>query len=160
MMRSRRFLLLTLLLAICVGCSDTSIAPLAGFWQGQFDGAPSEVKVKMRPEWTYKGYLQLYATGMKFKMHMESQAQIFDVDGTWSHKKNKIFLTPSEIKFDDFGGKLLQRPGVTPIDPTKVQDALGHPLVFDYSEDPQNLKGLEITFGPLLGRFDFTKGQE
>jgi hypothetical protein len=145
---------------VVVGCSDTSITPLAGFWQGQFDGAPSNPKEKMLPEWTYKGYLQLYATGMKFKMHLESEVQIVDVSGTWSHKKNKIYLAPDDVQFDDFGGKLLQRPGVKPVDPTKVQEALRQPLVFAYTNNPQKLEGLEITFGPMLGRFDFTKGQE
>jgi len=142
------------------GCSDTAIAPLAGFWQGQFNGSPSDPKVQMRPEWVYKGYLQLYATGMKFKMHLESQVQIVDITGTWSHKKNKIYLSPGDVQFDDFGGKLLQRPGVKPLDPEQVRDALRQPLVFSYTPSPQKLDGLEITFGPMLGRFDFTKGQE
>jgi hypothetical protein len=114
----------------------------------------------MRPEWIYKGYLQLYATGMKFKLHMESEVQIVDASGTWSHKKNKIYLSPTDVKFDDFGGKLLQRPGLKPVDPTQVQEALRQPLVFNYSDNPQKLVGLEITFGPMLGRFDFTKGEE
>ena len=152
--------LLALLLIGVTGCSDTSIAPMAGFWQGQFDGTPTDSKVQMRPEWIYKGYLQLYATGMKFKMHMESQVQIVDVNGTWSHKKNQIYLSPDEVKFDDFGGKLLQRPGVKPLDPEEVRNALKQPLVFSYSNNPQRLQGLRITFGPMLGRFAFTKGQE
>lgn len=161
-MKSRIICLLLLFAFACIicGCSDSSIGPMAGFWQGQFNGAPANPKDQMRPEWTYKGYLQLYATGMKFKLHMESQAQIVDTSGTWSHKKNKIFLTTTDVQFDDLGGKLLQRPGVKPLDPTQVQTALTQPLVFTYSDSPQKLEGLEITFGPMLGRFDFTKGQE
>ena len=154
--------LITLLALLNVACSDTSIAPLAGFWEGQFNGSPSNPTVKMRSEWTYKGYLQLYATGMKFKMHLESNVQIVDIDGTWSHKKNKIFLSTNKVAFDDSktGGQLLQKPGLTPVDPTKVREALQEPLVFNYSDNPQKLEGLEITFGPMLGRFVFTKGQE
>ena len=158
--RFAKLVVLITLLVLGIGCSDTSIAPLAGFWQGQFNGTPSDPKVQMRPEWIYKGYLQLYATGMKFKMHLESQVQIVDVSGTWSHKKNKIYLSPADVQFDDFGGKLLQRPGVKPLDPGEVRDALKQPLVFSYTPSPQKLDGLEITFGPMLGRFDFTKGQE
>ena len=145
---------------IVAGCSDTTIAPMAGTWQGEFTGSPSDPKVSMRPEWTYKGYLQLRATQMKFKMHLESQAQVVDAEGTWSHKKEKIYVTASEIKFDDRGGKLLQKPGLTPIDPDKVREALSRPLVFSFQENPQKLEGLKITFGPLLGNFVFTKGQE
>jgi len=153
------------LLAICaialaIGCTDSSLAPLAGFWDGSFQGAPTDAKQAMRPEWTYKGYLQLYLTGMKFKMHLESDAQVIDINGTWSHKKDKIYVVPKDVVFDDRGGQLLQRPGLKPIDPAVVQKACSQTLIFAYTDNPQQLKGLEITFGPMLGRFVFTKGRE
>jgi hypothetical protein len=160
--KGRTVALLLLLIVVVCGCSDPSITPLAGMWQGKFEGAPVDVQVAMRKEWIYKGYLQLYATGMKFKLHIESSVQIVDAEGKWSHKKNKIYLDVAEVKFDDSktGGQLLQKPGLTPIDPTKVRDALTQPLVFTYTDGPQKLEGLKITFGPMLGRFVFTKGQE
>jgi hypothetical protein len=150
------------LLFLAIGCSDPTIGPMAGMWQGQFDGAPTKPKETMLKEWTYKGYLQLYATGMKFKLLLESDVQIVDAIGTWSHKKNKIYLATKEVDFDDSktGGQLLQKPGLKPIDPTQVRNALQQPLVFNYIDNPQKLEGLEITFGPMLGRFVFTKGQE
>jgi hypothetical protein len=157
-----QFFLMVLFILLAAGCSDPAIGPMAGMWQGQFEGAPSKTNVQMRKEWTYKGYLQLYATGMKFKLHMESDVQIVDVLGTWTHKKNKINLATKEVDFDDSktGGQLLQKPGLKPIDPTQVRDALQQPLVFDYIDNPQKLEGLKFTFGPMLGRFVFTKGQE
>jgi hypothetical protein len=154
--------LLLILLVVVNGCTDAAIGPMAGHWQGEFNGSPTDPKVTMRPEWKFKGYLQLYATGMKFKMHLESQAQIVDATGTWGHKNNKIYLATDKVEFDDSktGGQLLQKPGLTPIDPTDVRDAISRPLVFSFSDNPQKLEGLKITIGPLLGRFDFTKGQE
>ena len=145
---------------LAAGCTDSSIAPLAGTWQGGFDGVPTDSRTIMRPEWTYKGYLQLYVTGMKCKMHLESEAQVLDITGTWSHKKDKIYVVPKDLAFDDRGGKLLQKPGLQPIDPTLVQTACTQELIFSDTDNPQHLTGLESTFGPMLGRFDFSKGTE
>jgi hypothetical protein len=155
-----RVLFLFLLLVVAVGCSDTSIAPMVGMWQGGFDGKPTDPGVTERPEWVYKGYLQLYATGMKFKMHLESEVQIVDVSGTWTHKKEKIYVSPVEVAFDDRGGELMQRPGAKPVDPELIRQALSHELVFTYKPNPQSLVGLEMTLGPMLGHFAFTKGRE
>ena len=155
-----RLFSLFVLLFVAISCTDSSLIPVAGFWNGGFDGSPSDPNVVMKPEWKYRGFLQLYVTDMKFKMHLESEVQIVDVTGTWEKKKNKIYVIPKDVQFDDKGGRLLQKPGVTPLDPDVVKKACSQELVFAYTDNPQELKGLEITFGPMLGRFDFSKGRE
>ena len=154
----RLFCLFAMLLA--AGCADTSIIPFAGYWTGEFKARPSDSKQKMRPEWVYKGYIQLYATGRKFKMHMESIAQIVDIDGTWTNKGEKAYLKANKIEFDDRGGEIQRPSGVVPVPPEDVQTAYNRPLVFVLQPDKNTMIGLEMSIGPLIGHHVFTKGGE
>jgi hypothetical protein len=153
-------LLCVLLLIVTTGCTDSSIIPIAGYWTGQFNAKPADPKVKMRPEWVYKGYLQLYATGMKYKMHMESVAQIVDVSGTWQKKKDKIYLTSNLVEFDDKGGDLQRPTGVKPLDPQVVRQAYSQVMGFNYDAAKHELDGLDMSMGPLIGTHVFIKGGE
>lgn len=153
-----KVLIVALLLA--TGCTDSSIIPIAGYWTGGFNAKPADPKVRMRPEWVYKGYLQLYATGMKYKMHMESVAQIVDVSGTWQKKKDKIYLTSNLIEFDDKGGDLQRPVGVKPLPPPDVRQAYGQVMGFNYVADKHELDGLDMSMGPIIGRHVFIKGGE
>ncbi len=155
-----RSLLCVLVFIIAAGCTDSSIIPIAGYWTGGFNAMPADRKVKMRPEWVYRGYLQLYATGMKYKMHMESVAQIVDVSGTWQKKKDNIYLTSNLIEFDDKGGNLQRPVGVKPLDPQEVRQAYSQVMSFKYVEAKHELDGLDMSMGPIVGRHVFIKGGE
>ena len=153
-------MLLLLLLLLAIGCTDSYIIPIAGYWTGEFKAQPAEAGQQMKKEWAYKGYLQLYATGMKYKMHMESVAQIVDISGTWKKKKDKIYLTAGQIDFDDKGGDLQRPLGVTPISPDLVRQAYSQEMVLKYEPSKSELDGLEMSMGPLIGHHVFTKGGE
>jgi hypothetical protein len=142
------------------GCADTGIVPFAGYWQGKFEGIPAEPEFNMRPEWAYKGFLQIYGTRHRYKMHMESNAQIVDIAGTWTHKGNRLFLKANDIQFDDRGGAIVRPRGVVPIPPEDVRKAYGKEMVLVLDPQKNRLESLDMTLGPLIGRHVFTKGGE
>lgn len=142
------------------GCADETRVPFARFWQGEFQGASGDPKTPMRKEWVYKGWLQVYITGNKYKMHMESIGQILDISGTWTHKADRMLLTATNIDFDDRGGEMMLKPGVKPIAPDLVRDAYSRPLVLVLQPDKQTLVGLEMSIGPIVGKHLFRKGGE
>lgn len=159
-MRKLLFPLLIAFAFLGLGCSDPSIIPFAGYWDGEFKAQPADAAAKMRPEWVYKGYLQVYATNRVFKMHMESVAQIVDINGHWTHKGDKLYLKADKVEFDDKGGKVARPIGVNPIDPDAVKGAYTREMVFVLSPDKQYLTSLEMSMGPILGKHVFKKGGE
>ena len=148
------------LMLLVGGCSDPSIIPFAGYWDGQFKVQPADPGVKMRPEWVYKGYLQVYATNRNFKMHMESIAQIVDISGKWTNKGNKLYLKADKVEFDDKGGKVVRPNGVNPIDPDAVRAAYSQEMVYEMSSDKKYLTSLDMSMGPVIGKHVFKKGGE
>lgn len=114
----------------------------------------------MRREWVYKGWLQVYVTGERYKMHMESVAQIVDISGNWTYKGNKIYLTAKDIVFDDRGGELQRPEGVLPLPPEEVRETYSHGMVLSLQPGKTKLVSLDMTLGPLVGTHVFTKGGE
>lgn len=158
-MRHCFWLAVALAVVASAGCGNSRVGELAGIWHGEFKPS-AESELKMRKEWGYRGYLQLYVTNMKFKMRLESLAQIVDVTGTWKVDQSRVTLSVANVAFDDLGGQVRRRPGITPIPPEAVREAFSQQLVLDYESEGQTLAGLDMTLGPILGKTFFKKGKE
>jgi hypothetical protein len=147
------------LLCLAAGCNDPHVVGLAGIW----DGGPEilEPTNGIRKEWQYKGFLQIYATGNKFKLRQESSGQIVEAEGVWAMSKDdkKLTLEFKKVTFDDLGGQLRRAPGVEPIDPVSVRKAYSGKMLFNLNRQTQTLSGLEMEFGPLVVKHVFRKGE-
>jgi hypothetical protein len=155
----KRALALLPLALIASACNDPHVVGLAGMWDAEFKIL--EPKTGVRPEWNYRGFLQLYATGNKFKMRLESNAQIVEMDGVWTITEDDKNLTLEfkEIKFDDRGGELRRPPNVQPLDPTAVRQAYSGKMPLKLDRQTNTLTGLEMDLGPLVVQHIFKKGK-
>ncbi|MBI1757406.1 MAG: hypothetical protein HY248_05220 [Fimbriimonas ginsengisoli] len=123
--------------------------PLYGNWTGRFEagGGPAEMS----------GFLQLYATNGKFKMHLANRAQSLDPVGTWELKGRRVILqfaelritVPTEVESKRHVYKLV--PG------DDLRAAYGNSLILELSSDGRKLTGLPIQLAGKSGRHVFEK---
>lgn len=160
------FILATLLAAVLFALtlratgSNRELIPFTGRWGGGFEidtvtqgPASDEVKRQNRLE----GYLQVYLTGRKYKLHLEGIQQGIDVDGTWTAKGRRITLTPKEVKIDDRGGPEMRDPNKPYLPNEDVTAAYSKPIVLDQAEDGKSFKGLSMTVSRFIGRHAFKR---
>lgn len=146
----RRLLLLLAVAIFAAGCIDKERAPVMGMWTGGFFDDKGQA---------FKGYVQLYKTGDKFKMRLASKEQAMDFEGTWTIAKRRIDLTVIDIKFDNPTEEDQKALGLKIISPDDVRAAYGKPITLDLDEKGSKLTGLSVSLGPLLGRHEFNKGE-
>jgi hypothetical protein len=161
---------LGLVLAITLsGCQQhREMMPYFGKWDGGFyvDEAESTRAGFAAPRlgkssialkrYTMEGYLMLYATRDSFKLHLEGEQVVIDVDGTWSVTKNsrgedRISLRPKGFKIDDFGGADMRDPNKAYIPSLDIRDTYGKEILLKPSKDRQKLDGLPMSLGKLVG---------
>ena len=104
-----------------------------------------------------EGYLQVYLSGHRYKLHLEGQQQGIDIDGTWTAQGNRLTLTPKAVAIDDQGGEDKRDPNKPYIPNEAVLDAYNRPLVLAQSPDKKSFQGLKVTIGNLLGSHAFVK---
>ena len=138
-----RFLIPFFLLLALVGCTDKDRVPVMGNWTGGFFTERGQA---------FKGYLQLYLTGDKFKMRLSSKDQAMDLEGTWKVDAKRVILSVNNIDFQNPSEDDQKALGLKIISPDEVRTAYGH-------ESKTKLSGLTITLGNLSGRHEFVKGE-
>ena len=152
-----------LMLMTLSGCQQhREMMPYFGKWDGGFyvdipessrAGAGGKIPLK---RFTMEGYLMLYATRDGFKLHLEGEQVVIDVDGTWAVTKNsrgedRISLRPKGFKIDDFGGADLRDPNKAYIPSLDIRDTYGKEMLLRPSKDRQKLDGLPLSLGKLVG---------
>jgi hypothetical protein len=152
-----------LLLSTVTGCQQhREMMPYFGKWDGGFyvdvpesqrAGATKNIALK---RFTMEGYLMLYATRDGFKLHLEGEQVVIDVDGTWAVTKNsrgedRISLRPKGFKIDDFGGADMRDPNKAYIPSLDIRDTYGKEMLLRPSKDRQKLDGLPLSLGKLVG---------
>jgi len=145
-----RLLLLLAIAIFAAGCIDKERAPVMGMWTGGFYTDKGQA---------FKGYLQLYRTGDKFKMRLASKDQAMDFEGTWTIGKRRVELTVGDIKFDNPTEEDQKALGLKIISPEDVRGAYGKPVTLDLDEKDTRLTGLTFPLGSILGRHEFAKGE-
>ncbi len=139
-----------LLALLAAGCVDRSRVPVMGLWTGGFYADKGQA---------FKGYLQLYRTGDKFKMRLASKDQAIDFDGTWTVDKRRIVLSVGDIKFDNPTEEDQKALGLKIIQPDEVRSAYSKPITLDLDQGETKLGGLTMTLGGLSGKHEFSKGE-
>jgi hypothetical protein len=140
--------------------SNRELIPYTGRWAGGFEidtvtQGPATEEVKRQNRLT--GYLQVYLTGRKYKLHLEGIQQGIDIDGTWTAKGRRIILTPKEVKIDDRGGPEMRDPNKPYLPNEDVTAAYSKPIVLDQSEDKQSFQGLSVTVSRFIGKHAFKR---
>lgn len=140
--------------------SNRELIRYTGKWSGGFTvdsvvSGPDSVTVRKRNGLI--GYLQIYLTGRKYKLHLEGEQQGIDVDGTWTAKGEKITLTPKEVKIDDRGGPEQRDPNRPYLPNDDVNTAYRKPIVLSQSADKNTFAGLAMSVGRFIGKHSFTK---
>jgi len=133
--------------------------PYLGKWSGTFhvEKVAAGAAVADPERNTLRGFLQLYATGEKFELHLEGEQFGLVSKGTWSLTKNRLSLHPTEVKIDDGGGEDARNPNRAWITPADLRAAYSRPMPFQISKDGQTLTGLLIEVGPLTGTHSFKR---
>lgn len=157
------------LLISLTGCQQhREMMPYFGKWDGGFyiDETESKRAGFTAPRlgktslplkrYTMEGYLMLYATRDSFKLHLEGEQVVIDIDGTWAVTKNsrgedRITLKPKGFKIDDFGGADMRDPNKAYIPSLDIRDTYGKEILLKPSKDRQKLDGLPISLGKLVG---------
>jgi hypothetical protein len=124
--------------------------PLFGMWEAKF-----EPQDPTSPE--IRGYLQLYVTDHKFKMHVGTKTQSFDPSGTWKMGPKQVTLTMDTVEVSGYTedeAKIRHQPYFLP---DEVRAGLGKELTLNLASDMKQMKGLEIALGKTVGRFQFKK---
>jgi hypothetical protein len=140
------------------GCSDKKIIPLLGRWEGGFTaeqiaGAqPKDIK-----RFDLKGYLMLYATEYRFKMHLEGEQEAVDLSGSWAPKGAQVILTPKDESIDDYGGADVRNPNKRFIPIPLVKQAYSSPIVLNVAAGNKKLSGPLFSIGQLSGRHEFAR---
>jgi hypothetical protein len=145
----KRILLLAPFLLL-VGCVDKDRAPVLGTWTGGFYTDQAEV---------LRGYLQLYKTGDKFKMHLNNKDQEMNIDGTWTIAKKRIELHVSDIKFENPAEEVQKALKLRIFPSEQVRTAYAKPIILNIKLDENELNGLTMTLGDIQGKHVFKKGQ-
>lgn len=156
------FLILAVLLTVTYRArsANQDLRPFLGKWSGQFTpdsfrSGPDTEEDRRRSR--LEGYIQVYATGRKFKMHLEGEQQAIDVTGTWTSKEKRLNLTPLDVQIDDQGGEEKRDPNKKYIPAEAVRAAYSKPLTFQLAEDGKSLKGLPISLGEMIGSHQLVK---
>ncbi len=142
------------------GCNmHKDLMPFLGKWKGSFEvsslvsgGSDKDVQRE-----TLHGYVQVYATGRKYKMELEGEQETIKVDGTWTFKDKRITLKPLSLVIDDRGGSDKRDPNLKYIPAEDVRASYGQPMVLIESADNKSLTGLDTTVGNLRGLHRFVK---
>lgn len=140
--------------------SNRDLIPFTGKWTGGFEidtvtQGPDSAEEKKRNR--LDGYLQVYLTKRKYKLHLEGIQQGIDVDGTWTVQGRRITLKPEKVTIDDHGGAEERDPNKPYIPNDDVNAAYYKPIVLDQSADKQGFKGLAVTVGRFIGRHSFSR---
>jgi len=141
-------------------CSNKDIMPFLGKWSGGFNVQRVTVGAdtpKDRERSSLHGFVQIYATNRKFKLHLEGEQEALDLTGTWTFKKNRMTLTTTDFAVDDQGGADMRNPNMKFIPADELRVGYTRPMVLDLSPDKKHLSGLPITIGGLVGKHDFAK---
>ncbi len=156
-----RYAWLAALGILLCGCSgdETPIARAAGSWPGQFavesaDGKTDKAAIDAE---LMKGNLHLYATGMKFRLEMNTKHQGFTIGGKWTAQKDRVTITADTWEFDNPTDEDQKALGLKLISPDDLRTTFGHAVVFDESADKRKLTGLKTSLGKLVGRFEFVR---
>jgi hypothetical protein len=134
--------------------SNQDLRPFLGKWSGEFKpesfrtGQGSEEDLRRS---RLEGYIQVYATNRKFKMHLEGEQQAIDVTGTWTFEEKKLNLTPLDVQIDDQGGEEMRDPNKKYIPADAVRATYSKPLSFRLGGDGKTLQGLPISLGEMIG---------
>ena len=146
-----------LLLAGCGG--ENHVAKTAGYWPGLFyiESAAGDTSPARLQSEALKGYLQLYAGKMRFKMEMKSANQRFTVDGTWSVDGDRVRIVGEDFTFDQPPEEDQKARGLTLVEPGAIRKTLKNGLSFRRSADNRNLAGQKTSLGHLLGEFRFDR---
>jgi len=140
--------------------SNKTLVPYLGKWTGAFNvqrvtkGADSTTD---RERSSLHGFVQIYATNRKFKIHLDGEQESLDVAGVWTLKKNRMTLTVTDFVLDDQGGEDMRNPNMKFIPAEELRIGYSRPLVLDLSPDKKKLTGLPITIGNLVGKHEFVK---
>lgn len=165
-MRKAPIILVTLLIAISFALvyqashSNKDLVPFLGKWTGGFNvqrvtkGADSATD---RERSSLHGFVQIYATNRKFKIHLDGEQESLDITGEWTFKKNRMTLTTTDFVLDDQGGEDMRNPNMKFIPAEELRLGYSRPLVLDLSPDKKKLSGLPITIGNLVGKHEFIK---
>lgn len=141
----------TLLLCGCT--SDPSVVKLTGNWEQEF------VSKGPQPHGPLKGYLQLYLTEEKFKLHLATTEQTFELLGKWKRKGRRITLVPrvvDPLSFTDFQPANEDSPRKPNLmDKDVLTRTYGRGLVLDLDEKEHTLTSLLLDLGPMQGRHVF-----
>lgn len=140
---------------------NSALVPYYGKWSGGFNVEAFRLgqgNQKLRDRASLRGYLMLYATGKKFKLHLEGEQEIIDLDGTWTVEKERVMLRTTATKIDDMGGEEARDPNKFFVTGEAVRDAYARPIPLRMSKDRQKLTGLRITIGEYEGTHEFTRG--
>lgn len=141
-------------------CSNKDMLPYLGKWPGGFvvgevrRGPNTAIDQKRS---SLKGFVQIYATNRKFKIHLEGEQETIDVDGDWTRKARRMDLHVQHVVIDDQGGAALRDPNRKFILPDDIRAAYSRPLILDLSADGKSLNGLPMSIGDLTGRHLFAK---
>ena len=155
------FTVLMIVLTLRVANSNRDLLRYTGKWSGGFtvDSIESGANTESdRHRSRLEGYLQIYLTERRYKLHLEGEQQGIDVSGNWTAKGDRITLTPKSVEIDDHGGAEKRDPNKKYIPNEEVLNTYNRPLVFIQSPDRQRYNGLPISLGVLIGKHAFDKG--
>ena len=152
-------LLIPCILILC-GCNrNAALMPFLGKWSGHFEvsdittgGTASDCKRE-----SLNGYVQVYATERTYKMEMQGEQEVININGTWTIRGNRITLNPKSVAIDDQGGSDLRDPNKKFIPATDVTAGYGRPIVLQETPDKKQLNGLKMSIGNLIGTHRFKK---
>lgn len=138
-------------LLVLSGCAPKAEMALYGNWPGSFAETVSERGFEL------KGYLQLYATGHRFKMHLGNQTQTYDATGSWQDTGRQVLLNIKDIAFQGMTKDEAETRKVMFLDPDRVRDAYGRMLILNLSRDRKTLQGLPMKMAGFNGAHRFEK---
>ncbi len=145
-----RFAVIALVLLTLVGCGPKPEMALYGNWEGGFsETGKSEPQVK--------GYLQLYATGHRFKLHLGNADQSYDVAGMWRLNERQVLLAIKDINFAGLTKQEAEERRKPYMDPAEIRTDYGHQLILNLSSDKKSLAGLPMKIAGNEGAHAFEK---
>lgn len=157
----KRLLWLLPLAALTAGCNPNQAwMPYLGKWNGRFlvdqiTQGPNTAEDRQR--YMLEGWLQVYATGQKYRMELNGEQVTVSISGTWRLERNAAVFRATEIKIDDKGGEDARNPNLKYIPNEAIKATYGQPLILRLGKDDKSLRGLLITLGPLIGAHEFER---